>query len=98
MGQESTVGTESSPSHIFFGTIIFLLTSCGRQLSAQFEEPAKARRKAGLSVPCLAFAWRGRVEVADIYLFGVRKPYCVPVVVYSAQPPAHGESYFLTHE
>lgn len=34
MGQESTVGTESSPSHIFFETIIFLLTSCGRQLSA----------------------------------------------------------------
>lgn len=62
------MSTESSPSHIFFGITIFLLATHDRQLPAQFEEQARARRKEGLSVPCLAFAWRSRVEVARGHL------------------------------
>lgn len=68
MGQESTVSAESSPCHIFFGTTIFLLATHDRQLPAQFEELARARKKEGLSAPCLAFAWRSRVEVTGEHL------------------------------
>lgn len=64
-----------------------------------FEEPARARRKAGLSVPCLAFAWRGRVEVAGGHLlvWSQEALLCTSCGVQSS-PPAHGESYFLTDE